>query len=129
MASYTFVCNDCGMLQEFILSFKEYSDYREKKIDILCDNCDSPDLVRDYQEDLVYFSVHPTLSECKTLQQYAEKQSKIYGKEKCAKIAEGFKTKKTGGMEELPEGMTRINKAEDFKTYKSKRGKRPNGRK
>ena len=49
------------------------------------------------------------LSECKTLGHYADKQSKIYGKEKCQKMSEDFVTKKDGGMDDLPTGMSRIN--------------------
>ncbi len=118
------------MLQQFILSFSEYDKYSNKKSEIRCDNCNSKDLVRDYNEDLVHFSVHPSLSECKTLQHYAEKQSKKYGKEKCQKMSEDFtsyKKNKVGGIKNLPQGMTRIKKAQDFKTYNSKKPKgKPN---
>jgi hypothetical protein len=57
------------------------------------------------------------LSDCKTLGQYAEKQTKKYGKEKCADMREKFveyKKNKQGGMKDLPVGMSRITNASDL---------------
>lgn len=101
MPEYTFKCEHCD---QKTVKFFTISEYTNK---VRCDFCKSYTTVRDYASDTVYGSYIPSLSECKTLSQYAEKQSKIYGKEKCEKMRESFKTKKTGGMKELPPGMSR----------------------
>lgn len=101
MPEYTFKCEDCGQKMTKFFTIAEYTNK------VRCDFCKSYKTSRDYASDTVYGSYITSLSECKTLGQYAEKQSKIYGEEKCSKMRESFKTKKTGGMKELPPGMTR----------------------
>jgi hypothetical protein len=101
MPEYTFNCEDCNQKTIKFFTISEYNT------NVRCDFCKSHKTTRDYSSDNFYSSYIPSLSECKTIGQYAEKQSKIYGKEKCEKMRESFKTQKTGGIKNLPDGMTR----------------------
>lgn len=64
-----------------------------------------------------------SLSECKTIGHYAEKQSAKYSKQQIEDIQESFKTKKTSGMEQLPEGMSRIEKPQESTQWARKEKK------
>jgi len=121
MPEYTFQCNECGHAFIHVCTMASYDETLET---LICAVCHSDRIMRDYQEDSVNISYVPGLSECKTAGQYAEKQSKKYGKEKCQKMIEGFKTKKTGGMKELPAGMTRYTTPEEMPSNPKARDKR-----
>ena len=64
-----------------------------------------------------------SLSECKTIGHYAEKQSAKYSKQQIEDMQESFKTKKTSGMEQLPEGMSRIEKPQESTQWAHKEKK------
>ena len=77
--------------------------------------------------DDVYGGYNYSLSEVKTLGHYADKQTKKYGKTKCEDMIGEFKTKKTQGGGELPEGMRRLERPDSKPkwpgtTKKKKRG-------
>ena len=60
-----------------------------------CPKCKTKKEVRrDYEADQITSQYVRGLHEMKTIGEYAEKQSKIYGPEKCKRMAEGFKTKR-----------------------------------
>ncbi len=114
MPEYNFQCNKCETLFN---KFWSMADYDKRSKNVKCPNCKTKKVYRDYATDQVTSNVVPMLSECSTLQRYAEKQSKQYGKEKCEKMAEGFteyRRNKKGGMKELPSGMKRYDGAESM---------------
>lgn len=111
MPEYTFECNKCHELSSLICSISEYD---EKFLKYKCPYCKSKMVSRSYMDD----NVHGSVKEIKTVGQLAEANEKKYGKELVAKMREDHKTKRIEGMKQLPEGMSRINKIEDFKnTY------------
>jgi len=120
MPEYSFECEKCGNNFSEIFSISEY-DERIKKVK--CSSCKSKKVYRDFAADSVSSNYVYGLSECKTVQQYAEKQTKLYGKEKTQKMIESFKTKSVEN--ELPSGMTRVKTAKDLKRFKpnKKKGK------
>ena len=63
---------------------------------------------RDFEADNIGGFVSISLSDCKTIGQYADKQSEKYTKSQREDMIEGFKTKKAGGMKSLPKGMSRM---------------------
>ena len=84
------------------------SEYKDKPD---CPSCDKAENVfRNFEEDQIHMAVSLSLSEVKTLGHYADKQTKKYGKWKCEDMARDFKTKKTEGGGELPDGMSRMEK-------------------
>lgn len=106
MPSYTFKCDNCEYELDLICSMKEYD---EETADLSCPECKSSDFYRDYFSDCVVTAVR----EVKTLGQLAERNAKKYGKEKCQKMMEDFKTKKEPSNKPLPEGITRVSSYED----------------
>ena len=106
MPEYTFECEKCSEKIILICSMGEY-DIESQKLS--CQSCNGS-VERDYAEDNVRGSVSLSLSECKTIGEYADKQTSKYSKSQVEDIIENFKTKKTGGMKQLPKGMTRIEK-------------------
>jgi hypothetical protein len=68
---------------------------------------------RDFSFDNIQGSVTKSLSECKTIGHYAEKQTQKYGKNKVEDMAEGFKTKRVSSHDELPQGMRRTENTND----------------
>lgn len=112
MIEYTYHCSKC---ENNFTKFWLMAEYDKKNKNVKCPNCKTKKVYRDYATDQITSNVVPMLSECNSLQRYAEKQSKQYGKEKCEKMAEGFtayKKNKKGGMEKLPSGMRRYDGAE-----------------
>ena len=80
---------------------------------------------RDFEADNIGGFVSISLSDCKTIGHYADKQTSRYTKTQLEDMKESFKTKKTGGMTELPEGMTRMqpstNNKEVYRRYNKNR--------
>jgi len=104
MPDYTFECEKCS---EQIVLFFTMSEYENKSKKIKCPLCKGK-VIRNFLEDSVKGFVSSSISDCKTIGQYAEKQTAKYSQQQVEDIVENFKTKKTGGMQELPTGMSRI---------------------
>ena len=104
MPDYTFECEKCS---NQIVLFFTMSEYDKQHKTVKCPSCKGS-LIRNFLADNVRGVVSTSLSDCKTIGQYAEKQTAKYSKRQVEDIVENFKTKKTGGMEELPQGMSRI---------------------
>ena len=104
MPEYTFKCEKCSEKITLICGMSEYDIESQK---LICQSCNGS-VERDYTEDNVRGSVSLSLSDCKTIGQYADKQTSKYSQGQVEDIVENFKTKKTGGMKELPTGMSRI---------------------
>ena len=107
MPEYTFICEKCSDNMSLICTISEYLD---KSKTIKCESCGGI-LYRDFFGDNVNAFVSVGLSDCKTIGQYAEKQTAKYSKAELQDIKEDFKTKKTGGMQQLPKGMSRMDKS------------------
>tara|TARA_R110002020_G_scaffold46539_17_gene132388 strand:- start:3240 stop:3605 length:366 start_codon:yes stop_codon:yes gene_type:complete len=106
MPEYTFNCEECNNI--FSTVFK-ISEYNTKVESLTCPSCNSSKVYRNYQSDAVVTNYIKGLHECTTLGEYADKQSKKYGKEKTNSMLQNQVTKKKEGtgMKELPTGMTR----------------------
>ena len=63
---------------------------------------------RDFETDNIGGFISISLSDCKTIGQYADKQSEKYTKSQREGMIEDFKTKKSSGMKKLPKGMNRM---------------------
>ena len=109
MPEYTFECEKCSEKITLICSMGEYDTESQK---LSCQSCKGS-VERDYTADNVRGSVSLSLSDCKTIGQYADKQTSKYSQRQVEDIVENFKTKKTGGMKELPTGMSRIGPSKD----------------
>ena len=131
MPEYSFKCDKCDTAFGKIWSM---SDYEQKIQNVRCPCCRACRVYRDYGEDAVITNYIKGLHEVSTIGEYADKQTKKYGKDKCEKMVHDFspyRRNKDGGMKELPSGMTRMDKPEDMpkpltkKAAKAKRkGKR-----
>lgn len=106
MPEYTFICEKCSDDTSLVCTISEYSN---KSKTIKCEACGGV-LYRDFSGDNIDTFVSVGLSNCKTIGQYAEKQSAKYTKTQLQDIEEGFKTKKTEGGNSLPQGMSRMEK-------------------
>ena len=106
MPEYTFICEKCSDNMSLICTISEYLD---KSKTIKCESCGGI-LYRDFFGDNVNAFVSVGLSDCKTIGQYAEKQTAKYSKAELQDIKEDFKTKKTQGGKTLPQGMNRMEK-------------------
>ena len=116
MPEYSFQCDLCNSKFSVVWKTKEY-DTNIKKL--RCKQCGSKKIYRDYSDYNLFVKYVPNLSECKTIGQYADLQTKKYGKEKCQKMLENFKTKKQP-TKPLPEGMKRIESPEDMITTRKR---------
>ena len=124
MPEYNFICNNC---KHKFNRFWKVSEYDKKKLKLKCPDCKNGSVYRDYKFDNTIINYIKGLHECKTLGEYADKQTKKYGKNKVEEMRRKFKTVKdpNSGMKELPSGMKRINKVEDLpKPRGKKRGKK-----
>ncbi len=123
MPEYSFRCTECKGRFSEVLSMAEYDD----KIGLIkCPECDSNEIHRDYKEDNFVTNYIKGLHECSTLGEYADKQTKMYGKDKVEGMKRDFVTKKKPetGMKELPTGMTRSKDPSDMpKASRKKKGK------
>jgi len=104
MPDYTFKCGKCS---NQVMVFFTMSEYDQKHKTVKCPSCKGS-LVRNFLADNVRGVVSSSLSDCKTIGQYAEKQTAKYSKRQVEDIVDNFKTKKAGGMKKLPQGMSRI---------------------
>ena len=106
MPEYTFICEACSNHTSLVCMISEYSD---KLKTIKCESCGGI-LHRDFSEDNVDAFVSVGLSDCKTIGQYAEKQTSKYSKSQLEDVRENFKTKKIEGGNPLPQCMSRMEK-------------------
>ncbi len=109
MPEYTFICEKCSTTTSLVCMISEYSNNSKK---IKCNSCGGA-VYRDFSTDNIGGFVSVGLSDCKTIGQYAEKQTAKYGRQKVEDMMKQAKTKKTGGMNKLPKGMTRIEQSND----------------
>jgi predicted nucleic acid-binding Zn ribbon protein len=109
MPEYTFECQTCA---KQVVLFFTMSDYDKKNKTVKCPSCQRF-LVRNFLADNVRGFVTSSLSDCKTIGQYAEKQTAQYSKQQVEDIVDNFKTKKVGGMKKLPTGMSRIEQSKN----------------
>ena len=109
MPEYTFICEKCSSTTSLVCMISEYNNNSKK---IKCSSCGGA-VYRDFSIDNIGGFVSVGLSDCKTIGQYAEKQTAKYGKQKVEHMMQQSKTKKTGGMDKLPKGMTRIEQSND----------------
>ena len=105
MPEYTFRCRKCSEATSLFCSISEYDT---KKSKVKCSSCKSKKMERDFETDNIGGFVSVSLSVCKTIGQYADKQSEKYSRSQKEDMIENFKTKKTGGMKTLPKGMSRM---------------------
>jgi|6_EtaG_2_1085325.scaffolds.fasta_scaffold04102_8 hypothetical protein len=110
MPEYSLRCEDCDQPWSELWSF---NDYEKKLNDAECPECSSSKVYRDYSSDTMVTNYIKGLHECATLGEYADKQTKKYGKDKCEEMSQDFnkfdkRENRSGGMEELPTGMTRM---------------------
>ena len=105
MPEYTFRCDHCEIHFSINCSMSEY----KKKKCIKCPECNKK-ATRDLSFDNVQGAVSFSLSECKTIGHYAEKQTSKYSKDQVEEIRRNQKTKRVSSHEELPKGMSRMEK-------------------
>ena len=105
MPEYTFRCRKCSEATSLFCSISEYDN---KKAKVKCSSCKSKKMDRDFETDNIGGFISVSLSDCKTMGQYADKQSEKYSRSQKEDMIENFKTKKTGGMKTLPKGMSRM---------------------
>tara|TARA_R110002020_G_scaffold37499_3_gene113255 strand:+ start:5897 stop:6220 length:324 start_codon:yes stop_codon:yes gene_type:complete len=94
------------------------SQYTKKKKSANCPECKKKG-VRDMSFDNIQGSVSFSLSECKTIGHYAEKQTEQYSKDQVDEILRNQKTKRVSSHEELPKGMERMGKPSDTAQWTS----------
>jgi hypothetical protein len=93
------------------------SEYKAKKY-MRCSKCKKK-ATRDLSFDNVQGVVAFSLSECKTIGHYAEKQTSQYSKDQVEEIRRNQKTKRVSSHEELPKGMERMEKPSDAAQWTS----------
>ena len=104
MREYTWECDHCDKDFVVVCDPEKYNEKPE------CPVCESKEFVyRNFAADRVSPHYVNGLHECKTLGQYADKQSEKMSTEQKAEILAKQVTKKdpNSGMKELPAGMTR----------------------
>ena len=110
MPEYSYICESCDLSWSEVWTMNEY-DIKSKKVK--CPDCKNTKVFRDFGTDNVCSNYIKGLHECKTIGEYAEKQTKEYGKYKVEDMERDQVTKRTGGMKDLPTGMSRINNYKD----------------
>jgi predicted nucleic acid-binding Zn ribbon protein len=118
MPEYVFRCAHCEINFSHVCSMSEFTSRKYFR----CPECKKK-AQRDFSFDNVQGSVSVSLSDCKTIGHYADKQSSKYSKQQIEDIQEGFKTKKTSGMDELPDGMSRMDKPKSGVKWAKKKKK------
>ena len=91
MPEYTFKCQRCSTATSL---FCRMSDYESERTKIRCSSCKSKKMDRDFETDNIGGFVSISLSDCKTIGEYADKQSSKYTRSQREGIIEEFKTKK-----------------------------------
>ena len=106
------------------------SQYTSQKKSVKCPECNKKG-IRDMSFDNIQGSVALSLSECKTLGHYAEKQTSQYSKDQVEEMKRNFKTKRVSSHEDLPEGMSRMENPSSSPqwTKEGKTKRKPRGRK
>jgi len=113
MPEYSFKCDNCEHLWSIVCTMKEYDNSQPKS----CPSCRKRKFLhRNYVNDSTTIAYVKGLHECTTIGEYADKQTKLYGKEKCEKMKRDFITKKQPetGIKELPRGMSRVKSPEQL---------------
>ena len=105
MPEYIFRCDHCEVHFSITCSMSEYT----KKKYFKCPDCKKK-AIRDLSFDNVQGSVALSLSECRTIGHYAEKQTQKYSKDQVEDMRRKFKTKRVSSHDELPKGMSRMEK-------------------
>jgi len=108
MPEYIFRCDPCKIHFSITCSMGEYA----KKKYVKCPECKKK-ATRDLSFDNVQGSVKLCLSECRTIGHYAEKQTENLSRDQLDEMKRNFKTKRASSHEELPEGMSRMEKPSD----------------
>jgi DNA-directed RNA polymerase subunit RPC12/RpoP len=126
MPEYIFRCDHCEIHFSINCSMSEYT---AKKY-VRCPECNKKG-IRDMSFDNTQGSVSFSLSECKTIGHYAEKQTEKYSKDQVEEIRRNQKTKRVSSHEELPDGMSRMEKSSDTEqwTREGKTKRKPRKRK
>ena len=106
MPEYIFRCDKCEIHFSITCSMSQYT---QKKKSVKCPECNRKG-IRDLSFDNVGGSAVLSLSECKTIGHYADKQTSKYSKDQVEEMKRNFKTKRVSSHEELPEGMSRMDK-------------------
>jgi|GEM_PF-198471 len=119
MPEYTLKCDKCNHIFTKVWKISEYD---EKFKNVKCKQCKSRKIYREYSQDSVVPNYIKSLHECSTLGEYAEKQSKKYGKAKCEAMERSFVTQQEpeSGIKELPTGMSRVKEDKDLARYMEK---------
>ena len=127
MPEYIFRCDKCENHFSITCSMSEYT--KEKK-SVKCPECNQKG-IRGLSFDNVRGSAVLSLSECKTIGHYADKQTGKYSKDQVEEMKRNFKTKRVSSHDELPEGMSRMDKASGNPqwTKEGKTKRKPRGRK
>jgi hypothetical protein len=127
MPEYIFRCDNCEIHFSINCSMSEYT---KKKKSAKCPECKRQG-IRDLSFDNVQGSAVLSLSECKTIGHYADKQTAKYSRDQVEEMKRNFKTKRVSSHDELPEGMSRMDKASGNPqwTKEGKTKRKPRGRK
>ncbi len=123
MPEYSFLCERCN--GSFAKKFS-LADYDKEISKVKCPVCHSKSRVfRNYDRDNVTVNYVKGLHECKTLGEYADKQSKKMSSDHIDEKMADFKTKKdpNSGMKELPQGMSRAKEDGHLVNRSTKKGK------
>ena len=125
MPEYIFRCDNCETHFSITCSMSEYSE----KQYVRCPQCKKKG-TRDLSFDNVTGSVVLSLSECRNIGHYAEKQTSKYGKNQVEDLRRKFKTERVSSHEELPKGMSRMDKSSGGTEWtRDEKKKRPSRRK
>jgi hypothetical protein len=105
MPEYSLYCEGCNF--GFTRTWK-FNEYDKKLKNVKCPNCNTKKKVyRDFNADNVTPNYIKGLHEAKTVGEYADKQTKLYGKYQVEDMSESFVTKPENTLEEkLPDGMS-----------------------
>ena len=106
MPEYVFRCDDCDTGYNLFCKVNEYDDAKDA---IVCESCSQP-MYRDFAADNIMGFISLSLSDCKTLGEYADKQRDKMGPAQAEERRSEFKTKQNKQVADLPAGMTRVDK-------------------
>ena len=122
MPEYTYECEACEVYFSKVFTREEYDTKGSK---VRCPECNKAKKVcRSYVDDNIQTNVAFTVSECKTLGHYAEKQTAKYGKYEVEDMRANFKTKQVEPAKELPEGMSRMERPKESTAWTRESKKR-----
>ena len=122
MPEYTYECEACEVFFSEVFTREEYDTKGSK---VRCPECNKAKKVcRSYVDHNIQTNVAFTVSECKTLGHYAEKQTAKYGKYEVEDMRANFKTKQVEPAKELPEGMSRMERPKESTAWTRESKKR-----